>query len=59
MAAAARDYLLVPGTEVDVERLFNFARDILGLRRGAMKGETLRALILVRDHIRRQKTGQV
>ena len=33
MAAAARDYLAVPAVEVDVERLFNSGRDLLGLRR--------------------------
>lgn len=34
-----------------MEWVFNFARDILGLRRGVIKGEILRALILIRDHI--------
>jgi hypothetical protein len=31
MFAVARDYLPILGAEVDVERLFNIARDILGL----------------------------
>jgi hypothetical protein len=31
MAAITRDYLPIPGAEVDVERLFNIARDVLGL----------------------------
>jgi len=32
MAAAATDYLMVPASEVPVERLFNAGRDILGIR---------------------------
>jgi hypothetical protein len=31
MAAAARDYLVIPALEVDIERLFNIGRDILGV----------------------------
>jgi hypothetical protein len=31
MSTVARDYLPIPGAEVDVERLFNIARNILGL----------------------------
>jgi hypothetical protein len=54
-----RDYLLIPGAEVDVKRLFNIARDILGLRRMAMSSGTLRALILLKDHMRREVAGQV
>ena len=59
MFAVARDYLPIPGAEVDVERLFNIARDILGLRRIAMSSGTLRTLILLKDHIRREVAGQV
>jgi len=59
MFAVARDYLPIPGAEVDVERLFNIARDILGLRRMSMSAESLRALILLKDYIRRQAAGQV
>jgi len=59
MFAVARDYLPIPGAEVDVERLFNIARDILGLRRMAMSSGTLRALILLKDHMRREVAGQV
>jgi hypothetical protein len=39
---------------VDVKRLFNIARDILGLRRIVMSSGTLRALILLKDHMRRE-----
>ncbi|KAI1828929.1 hypothetical protein CBS147337_10262 [Penicillium roqueforti] len=47
MAAAARDYLAIPASEVSVERLFNKGRDVLGVRRFSMKGETLRILMLL------------
>jgi hypothetical protein len=57
--AIARDYLPVPGVEVDVKRLFNIARDILGLRRASMGADTLRALILVKDHLRRKELGLI
>jgi len=59
MFAIARDYLLIPGSEVDVERLFNIARQILGLRRMSMGAETLRSLILLKDYLRRLEAGQV
>jgi hypothetical protein len=44
---------------VDIERLFNIARDILGLYRMAMSPGTLRALILLKDYICREAAGQV
>jgi hypothetical protein len=59
MYAIARDYLVIPGTEVDVERLFNMGRDLLGLRRVSMKGETMRAIMIVKDYLGRQKLGMV
>jgi len=59
MFQVARDYLPIPGAEVDVERLFNIAREMLGLRRASMAAETLRALILLKDYIRREAAGQV
>jgi hypothetical protein len=59
MFQVARDYLPIPGAEVDVERLFNIAREILGLRHTSMSAETLRALVLLKDYIRREAAGQV
>jgi hypothetical protein len=59
MYAVARDYLPILGAEVDVERLFNIAREILGLRRASMSAETLQALILLKDYIRRMVARQV
>jgi hypothetical protein len=44
---------------VDIERLFNIARDILGLRQMAMSSGTLRALILLKDYMYRELAGQV
>ncbi|KAJ5267683.1 hypothetical protein N7478_010491 [Penicillium angulare] len=49
MAAAARDYLAIPASEVAVERVFSTARDVLGIRRYSLKGETIRMLMLIRD----------
>jgi hypothetical protein len=49
VASAARDYLAIPASEVAVERLFNSGRDLLGLRRHSLHGETMRRLVLLRD----------
>ena len=49
MAAAARDYLAIPASEVAVERLFNAGRDILGIRRHSISSETMRMLMLMDD----------
>jgi hypothetical protein len=46
MFRVTRDYILIPRAEVNMERLFNIAREILGLRRALIVLETLRALIL-------------
>jgi hypothetical protein len=47
MAQAACDYLSVPASEVDIERLFNVRRDILSIQRFSMSGETPRTMILL------------
>jgi hypothetical protein len=47
MAAAARDYLAIPASEVLVERIFNIGRDILGIWRHVMNSETMRMLMLL------------
>ena len=59
MFQVTRDYLPIPKVEVNVKRLFNIIREILGLRRALMAIETLRALILLKDFIRREAAGQV
>jgi hypothetical protein len=55
MAALTQDYLAILKLEVDVERLFNIRQEILGLRRYSMTTKTIRALILLRDYLRRKK----
>jgi len=52
MAAAARDYLAIPASEVSCERLFSAGRDMIGLRRFSLKPDTMRQLSLLRASIR-------
>jgi Kef-type K+ transport system membrane component KefB len=47
MFKVTRDFLPILGLEVDVKRLFNISRDILGLRQTSMGVETLRAFVTV------------
>ena len=54
MAKAARALLAVPGSEVDVDRLFSGGRDLLGIRRYALKGEMMRILTLLKAYFERQ-----
>jgi hypothetical protein len=58
MAAAARDYLAIPASEVAVERLFNTGRDLLGLRRHSLSAETMRRLMLLRAVYKRDRAGK-
>jgi hypothetical protein len=58
MAQAARDYLSIPALEADVERLFNVVRDVLGVRRFAMSGNTLRTVMMLKDVLRHKESGQ-
>jgi hypothetical protein len=55
MFQAVRDYLPIPGSEVDVERLFNTGRDMLGIRRFSMSSNTLRTLMMLKDALRLQE----
>jgi hypothetical protein len=55
MAQAARDYLPIPSSEVDIERLFNIRRDILGIRHFSMNGDTLRTLIMLRNVLKKKE----
>jgi hypothetical protein len=48
MAQAAMDLLAVPGSEVDMERLFCSGRDLLGIRRLHMSGETMRMVTILK-----------
>jgi len=49
MACAARDFLPLPASEVVCERLFSTGRDMLGLRRHRLNGETMRLLMLLKN----------
>lgn len=49
MAQVAQDHLAIPAAEVDIERLFNNGRDLLGIRRFSMKGKTLGTLLRLKD----------
>jgi hypothetical protein len=51
MAAAACNYLVIPASEVSVERLFSNGRDIIGLRWYASSPGMMRQLALPRDAI--------
>lgn len=46
LASLARDILAIPASGAGVERLFNCARDICHYRRGQLKPETIRELML-------------
>ena len=49
LAYAARDLLACSSFEVDVERLFSGCRDEYGVRRHALKAETVRVMTLLRS----------
>jgi hypothetical protein len=53
MAEAARALLAIPGAEVDVERLFSGGRDLLGIRRFALNGESMRILTILKAYFER------
>jgi hypothetical protein len=53
MVVVAHALLVVPGSKVDVERLFSRGRDLLGIRRYALKGETIRILMLLKAYFER------
>ncbi|KAK9360811.1 hypothetical protein V1504DRAFT_453328 [Lipomyces starkeyi] len=49
MARAARDFVPLPASEVACERLFSRGRDLPGLRKYRMNGETMRLLTLLKS----------
>lgn len=53
MAAVARALLAIPGSEVDVERLFSRGRDLLGVCRYGLNGESMRILTLLKAYFER------
>jgi hypothetical protein len=52
MACVAREFLAIPASEVDCERLFNEGRDLLGIRRYSMSGNTMRTMMLLKGALR-------
>jgi len=58
MSRVACDYLAILGSKVDVERLFNSRRDVLGIRRFLMLSKTLGMLIKLKDNIRRKEESR-
>lgn len=51
MVLAAKEFLIVPVSEVDCKRLFNTGRDLLGLCRWSISGETIRVMMLLKGLI--------
>ncbi len=54
-----QDYLAIPSSKVDIERLFSDRRDILRICRFVLKGATIRDLMVCKDELRRKKSGQI
>jgi hypothetical protein len=56
ISQVARDYLIIPLAEVDVESLFSKGRDLHSIRRHSMLPETMKAVMLSRYEYRRQSS---
>jgi hypothetical protein len=60
MAKAARALLVVPGPKLTSNDYFQGGRDMLGIRRYALKGEAMGILTLLKTYFERQlKNGEV
>ncbi len=55
MAKVAQRFLAVPSLEVDVKRVFNQGRDLLGIRRFSLSTETISLLVVLRDCLRQEQ----
>jgi hypothetical protein len=49
MSRVARDYLAIPLSEVDVERVFSQGKDLVGICRHSLAAPTMKALMFARD----------
>ena len=58
MFQAVHKYLPIPGSEVDVERLFNTRHDILGIRRFSINSNILQIMMILKDILRMQKESK-
>ena len=52
LSCLAKEILAIPGSSVSVERVFNVGRDIIGIRRNALKPETISALMFGNHYIK-------
>ena len=59
MLQVTYNYLFIPRAEINIKRLFNITREILGLRRALISIETLRVLNLLKDYIYYEVVRQV
>jgi hypothetical protein len=48
----AHEILAIPASEVDYKRLFSEGRDLLGIQRYVMSGETVRIMMLLKGALR-------
>jgi hypothetical protein len=58
MFQAVHNYIPIPGSEVDIEKLFNTGQDILGLRRFSISSNTLGIIIMLKDVLRVKKESK-
>ena len=48
MSRVARDYLAIPASEIDYERLFSGGRDLLGIQRYSINANTMSTMMLLK-----------
>jgi hypothetical protein len=49
LAKMARDWLAVPGTTVDMERMFSLASDLVVRKRGRLGSDTIRSVMCLKS----------
>ena len=52
MFQTVSDYIPIPGSEVDVKRIFNTGHDMLGLSRFSISSNTLGMMMMLKDAFR-------
>jgi len=53
MSQVARDYLAIPASEVDLERLFSTGADMISVKRYSLQAKTIRSLLLLKSSLSR------